>query len=230
MLNIENISIWYKPEKKIINNTGFSISEKSVVGLLGINGAGKSTLINTLSDVHEKYTASKITFNGKALKFSDEAFKLTRYTVFTEEQAFMYWTFDDYIAFIAKAYKKKLDTSYVDYLINGFNFSEYKKYELKDLSTGNKKKVFLITGLALMLPLLILDEPLDGLDFSSSEFLYEAINRHKQYGSVLMSSHIAESFEKTCDTILLLSHGKIQHKHMAKDVDIRTQLEGWLDE
>lgn len=230
MLNIEHITIWYKQGKNIINSTSLSIDENSVAGLLGINGSGKSTLINTMSDVHEKYTAEKTTFREKAFKFADEAFKSERYTVFTEEQAFMYWTFDDYIAFVAKAYKKKLNNAYVDYLINGFTFGEYKKYEIKDLSTGNRKKVFLITGFALQLPLLILDEPLDGLDFSSSEFLYEAINGYKPNGSVLMSSHIAESFEKTCDYILLLSNGKIQRKQIVQGVDIRTQLEGWLDE
>jgi ABC-2 type transport system ATP-binding protein len=99
---------------------------------LGINGAGKSTLINTLSDVHEKFSAGKITYQGGSRKFSDEAFKMSRYTVFTEEQAFMYWAFDDYIDFIAKAHKKALDRDYVDYLIGGFSFSEYRKYEIKD--------------------------------------------------------------------------------------------------
>ena len=230
MLNIERIKIWYKPEKNIIKDTSLAIGENSVTGLLGINGAGKTTLINAISDVHEKYTAQSITFKGESLKFSDEAFKMARYTVFTEEQAFMYWRFEDYIAFIAKAYKKKLETAYTDYLISGFNFGEYRKYELKDLSTGNRKKVFLITGFSLRLPLLILDEPLDGLDFSSSEFLYEAINGYKQYGSVLMSSHIAESFEKTCDCVLLLNDGKINQKQIMQGVDIRVQLEGWLDE
>ena len=230
MLTIEDITIWYKPGKNIIDSTGLSIDENTVAGLLGVNGAGKTTLINTLSDVHEKYSAGKITFRNDACVFSDEAFKLSRYTVFTEEQAFSYWTFDDYIAFIANAYKKSLDKEYVDYLITGFGFSDYRKYEIKDLSTGNRKKVFLITGFALKLPLLILDEPLDGLDFASSEFLYEAINGYKRYGAVLMSSHIAESFEKTCDYILLLSEGKIQRKQIVPGADLRVQLEGWLNE
>lgn len=230
MLDIEQIKAWYKPESDIIKGTGLSIDENSVAGLLGINGAGKSTLINTISDVHEKYTAEKIMFRGEAYKFSDEAFKLNRYTVFTEEQAFMYWTFSDYIVFIAKAYKRTLDYSYVEYLINGFHFGEYRNHELKDLSTGNRKKVFLITGFALCLPLLILDEPLDGLDFNSSEFLYEAINGYKQHGAILMSSHIAESFEKTCDYVLLLSDGKIQRKKLEQGANIRSQLEGWLNE
>lgn len=230
MLTVTQISIWYKPEVEIIKSADLTIGEKTVVGLLGINGAGKSTLINTISDVHEKYRAETICFRGQSVKFTDESFKMARYTVFTEEQAFMYWTFDNYIAFVAKAYKKQLDKSYVEFLINGFGFGEYRKYELKDLSTGNKKKAFLITGFALRLPLLILDEPLDGLDFKSSEFLYEAINGYRPYGSILMSSHIAESFEKTCDYVLLLNDGKLQQEQIQQGVDIRIQLEGWLGE
>lgn len=229
MLAIEQIRIWYKPGKDIIKGADVSMDENSVAGLLGINGAGKSTLINAISDVHEQYAANKITFRGRQYTFSDEIFKQSRYTVFTEEQAFMYWTFSDYVTFVAKAYKKKLDSAYVDDLIEGFHFGDYQKHELRGLSTGNKKKVFLITGFALRLPLLILDEPLDGLDFRSTEFLYEAINDYKQYGAILLSSHIAESFEKTCDYVLLLNEGKIQRMPIERGVDIRGQLEGWLD-
>jgi ABC-2 type transport system ATP-binding protein len=60
--------------------------------------------------------------------------------------------------------------------------------------------------------------------------LYEAINGYKQHGSVLMSSHIAESFEKTCDYILLLSGGKLQRNQLAPGMDIRAELEGWMDD
>lgn len=228
MLNVECIKIWYKTEKTIINETSFEINENEVVGFLGVNGAGKSTLINTLSDVHGKYSIEKLSFRGKEIKFADENFKLNRYTVFTEEQAFMYWNFNDYISFISKAYGKKIDKTYVDYLIHGFHFEDYINYDIKDLSTGNRKKVFLITGFSLKLPLIILDEPLDGLDFNSSEFLYEVLNGYKKHGSVIMSSHIAESFEKTCDTILLLNNSKITRKKIEPGMDIRKMLSGWF--
>lgn len=82
----------------------------------------------------------------------------------------------------------------------------------------------------MQLPLLILDEPLDGLDFNSSEFLYEVLRQHKKYGSVLMSSHIAESFERTCDKVLLLKQGKISAKYVSDHMDIRRELKGWLDD
>ncbi len=228
MLQLKNLSVWYQEEKHVIKGTDLTIEPNHVVGLLGINGAGKTTLINTISGVHTKYQADKILGEAGATGFAAEDFKKMRYTVFTEEQAFSYWDFWEYMEFLQKVYGKKMDQTYLDYLIEGFRFQKYENTLIKDLSTGNKKKVFLIGGFALQLPLLILDEPLDGLDFSGAEFLYEVMQGHKQYGSVLMSSHIAESFERTCDDILLLNHGKIIRKEFIPGMDIRQELGAWL--
>lgn len=228
MLHVKNLFVWYQEENSVIQGADLTIGSNRVVGLLGINGAGKTTLINTISGVHTKYQADGILGESGETRFAAEDFKKMRYTVFTEEQAFSYWNFWEYLAFIQKVYGKKLDREYLDYLIEGFRFQQYEKTLIGDLSTGNKKKVFLIGGFALKLPLLILDEPLDGLDFNGAEFLYEAMQGHKQYGSVLMSSHIAESFERTCDEILLLNHGKISRKEFVSGMDIRQELGAWL--
>lgn len=247
MLEFQNLSVWYtrqasriesvshscvryENKKNIIQHADFCIDAGSTVGLLGVNGAGKTTFINTLSGIHTKFEAGRMQFREKEITPMDHEFRLQRYTVFTDEQAFKYWTFSEYTAYIEKVYQKKTDADYLDYLINGFRLGEYRHEFIKNLSTGNKKKVFLITGLALQLPLLLLDEPLDGLDFSSSEFLYEVLREHKKYGSVLMSSHIAESFEQTCDKILLLDKGRISSRMITGHTDIRKELKEWLYE
>ncbi|MBE6047252.1 MAG: hypothetical protein E7213_02395 [Clostridium sp.] len=115
-------------------------------------------------------------------------------------------------------------------LVKGFGFEKYLNYYFKDLSTGNRKKAFLIIGFALELPLLILDEPLDGLDYLASEYLYKEIIEYKKYGSVLMSSHIAESIEKTCDKLLVLNEGKIESYKFESGDKVRDLLEGWLND
>lgn len=230
MIDVSGLSLWYAKSKHIINDASFTLPAHQAIGLLGINGAGKTTLINFLSGVHRGCSSDTITYNGNELSVQDVAYKSERYTVFTEEQAFSYWSFEDYIRFVHRTYDQPLEQPFVEALIEGFGFSEYRKYKVKDLSTGNRKKVFLITGFSLRLPLLILDEPLDGLDFQSSEYLYSAINKYKSFGSVLMSSHIAESFEKTCDHILLLDKGHIAEKDFQSGMDIRDQLAGWLHE
>lgn len=230
MLECKNLTVWYTSQKKIINGADFSVDAGSVTGLLGINGAGKTTLIQTVSGIHKNYETDAVLVYHKKSNFMDQEFRFGRYTVFTDEQAFQYWTFQEYIKYMEKVYTKKIQGEYVRYLVDGFRFGKYQDQWIKNLSTGNKKKAFLIAGFALQLPLLILDEPLDGLDFQAAEFLYEVLKEHKKYGSVLMSSHIAESFERTCDKVLLLSHGKISTRWITGQTDIRKELKGWLDD
>ena len=93
MLECKNLSIWYTNEKKIMDHVDFSVDDHRVIGLLGINGAGKTTLINTISGIHTKYEADSILVNQQESDFMDHNFRLSRYTVFTDEQAFQYWTF-----------------------------------------------------------------------------------------------------------------------------------------
>ena len=80
---------------------------------------------------------------------------------------------------------------------------------IKELSLGNRKKVYLITGFALRTDLLLLDEPVNGLDFQSTEALYKLIKEYKEYGTVLFSSHILESVTLTADKVVILENGKI---------------------
>ena len=68
------------------------------------------------------------------------------------------------------SYGRKL--SDIDELIYGFRFEEYTDSLLKELSTGNLKKVYLITAFALKPKLLILDESVNGLDFQSTEIIF----------------------------------------------------------
>ena len=180
MLSIKNLSIWYKKEKNVIDHGSFQVDSNCIIGLLGINGAGKTTLMNTISGIHTKFGAEEFKYNGKEISFSQDEFRKMRYTVFTDEQAFKYWTFAEYKNYIEKVYKTKMEEGYLQYLIEGFQFGDYQKQYIQNLSTGNKKKVFLIAGFALQLPLLILDEPLDGLDFAAAEFLYQVLLEHKK--------------------------------------------------
>ncbi|WP_251861390.1 ABC transporter ATP-binding protein [Clostridium sp. Marseille-Q2269] len=228
MLTIQGLQAWYDKNIPILSDISFTLSDNSVVGLLGLNGAGKTTLLNTISGVHSGYKYSKLNYNGEDFNFEDIKWKKKRYTVFTEEQAFSYWSFNEYLHFIEKVYDKKINNNHLEELIKGFTFEKYINYPMKDLSTGNKKKVFLITGFSLELPFLILDEPLDGLDFLSSNFLYEEILQYKKFGTILMSSHIAESIEKTCHKVIILKEGHCKLHNLSKTENLTDSLEVWL--
>lgn len=102
-------------------------------------------------------------------------------------------------------------------MVEGFSFKEHYDKACKDLSMGNKKKFFTIAALSLKLPLVFLDEPVDGLDFESTDFLYKIIRDYKKYGSIFMSTHILESINESCDSLVLLKDGILSDKKILED-------------
>lgn len=225
LLTIKNLDTWYSSEKKVLRSLSLELAEHEVVGLIGLNGAGKTTFIKVLSGLLTTFSSDGIWFYGRSIKFRERNFKLRRYTVFAEDNSFQYFTFREYLSYVFSAYKKNLPD--VSELIHGFRFDDYVDVLLKDLSTGNRKKAFLITAFALKPELLLLDEPVNGLDFESTEYLYKQIAGYKEHGTILFSSHVLESITLTSDRVFVLEDGQIRQTFeggQINAVDIREAL------
>ena len=228
ILELQNLRAWYSQGKNVLSGFSLQLRPHEVVGLIGLNGAGKTTFLKTLSGLHEGFRCDGIRLNGQPTAFRDKGFKLSRYTVFAEDNSFQYFTFREYLSYAAAAYKMKLPD--VAELVRGFHFEDYTDTLLKDLSTGNKKKAFLITAFALQRPLLLLDEPVNGLDFQSTEYLYQLIAGYKEYGTVLFSSHILESITLTSDRVLVLEEGQIRQSFAGGEINAANIREALHDE
>lgn len=150
-----------------------------------------------------------VMFMGSETNFRNNDFKKKRYVVFSEDDSLEYFTFDEYLKYVEKTYGKKTESTEVERLSAAFNFDSYRSVLMKNLSLGNKRKAYLITAFALKPELLLLDEPVNGLDFQSTEALYEQISSYRKYGSILFSSHILESVTLTCDKVCILENGNI---------------------
>lgn len=208
LLTVKNLSAWYSNEKMVLSDFSLELAGQEVVGLIGLNGAGKTTFLKVLSGLLPDFRSEGILFSGKPVTPRKRAFKMCRYTVFAEDHSFPYFTFREYLSYVFSAYKKEIPD--ISALIQGFHFEDYTNILLKDLSTGNRKKAFLITAFALKPELLFLDEPVNGLDFQSTEYLYQQIAGYKEHGTILFSSHILESITLTSDRVLVLENGKIK--------------------
>lgn len=217
ILTIRNLSAWYNAEKMVLTALSLDLAEHEVVGLIGLNGAGKTTFLKVLSGLHPAFCSEGILFCGRSINVRERDFKLRRYTVFAEDNSFQYFTFREYLSYVFSAYKRELPD--VSGLIQGFHFEGYADVLLKDLSTGNRRKAFLITAFALKPELLFLDEPVNGLDFESTEYLYQQIAGYKEYGTVLFSSHILESITLTSDRVFVLEDGKIRQTFESGQID-----------
>lgn len=208
LLTVKNLSAWYNDGKTALSDLSLELAGREAAGLIGLNGAGKTTFLKVLSGLLPTFRSDGIFFMGKPVTPKERAFKMCRYTVFAEDNSFPYFTFREYLSYVFSAYKKGIPD--LSALIQGFHFEDSTDILLKDLSTGSRKKAFLITAFALKPELLFLDEPVNGLDFQSTEYLYRQIAGYKEHGTVLFSSHILESITLTSDRVFVLGNGKIR--------------------
>lgn len=216
LLSLKNLSVWYTADSPVLSGLSLTLGAHEVVGLIGLNGAGKTTFIKTVAGLLTGYRLDSAAWEGNRFSFRDKAFKQSRYIVFAEDCSFQYFTFREYLAYAAACYGVPLPD--VAGLVKGFHFEGYTNVLLKGLSTGNLKKAYLITAFALRPKLLLLDEPVNGLDFQGTEFLYQLIDSYKPYGTILFSSHILESICLTCDRVLVLEHGRISQTFTGKEI------------
>ena len=216
LLSLNNLSVWYAADHPVLSNFSLDLRTNEVVGLIGLNGAGKTTFMKTVAGLLSGYRLDSAVWAGHSFSFRDKAFKRNRYIVFAEDRSFQYFTFREYLTYAASSYGVPLPE--VSALVAGFHFEDYTDVLLKELSTGNLKKAYLITAFALRLKLLLLDEPVNGLDFQSTEFLYRLMSGYKEYGTILFSSHILESICLTSDRVLVLEHGRISRSFTGKEI------------
>lgn len=217
LLTLINLNVWYTRGKPVLDNFSVGLATNEVVGLIGLNGVGKTTFIKALSGILNGFQIENALWQGRPFSFRDTDFKKERYTVFAEDHSFQFFTFQEYVSYVAASYKTKM--SGIDELVRGFHFEEYTDVLLKELSTGNLKKAYLITAFALKPKLLLLDEPVNGLDFQSTEYLYRLINNYRQYGTILFSSHILESICLTSDRVLVLDQGQIAKSFAGQEIE-----------
>lgn len=227
LIVLKNLSAWYSQDSPVLSNLSIELGRKEVVGLIGLNGAGKTTFIKTMSGLLSGFRLESAVYNGRAFSFRDRDFKRSRYTVFAEDHSFAYFTFHEYLSYAAASYDKSAPD--VSALAEGFHLGGYDDVLLKELSTGNLKKAYLITAFALQPELMLLDEPVNGLDFQSTEYLYQLMRSYKQYGTILFSSHILESISLTSDRALVLEEGHIKHSFSGSEMEAGMIREVLLD-
>lgn len=216
LLSLNSLSVWYTADHPVLSDFSLELGLNEVVGLIGLNGAGKTTFIKTVAGLLPGYHLNSAIWNGHSFSFRDKDFKRDRYIVFAEERSFQYFTFREYLVYVAASYDVPLPD--VSNLVRGFHFEDYTNVLLKELSTGNLKKAYLITAFAIRPKLLLLDEPVNGLDFQSTEFLYQLMGGYKQYGTLLFSSHILESICLTSDRVLVLEQGRISRTFTGEEI------------
>ena len=195
-----------------LSGLDLKIMPGEIYGLLGPNGSGKSTMIKIIVGLLEPTSGSVRVFGQDPATNPVEVKSTIGYVA---ESAMLYDSltprdFFEFVSSVRKIDQKKANER-VARLATAFNLSQYYDSPIATLSMGTKQKVSIIAALMHEPSLLLLDEPLNGLDAKSSRILKDLISFHieKNKGAVLFSTHIMEIAEHICTRIGIIYQGKI---------------------
>jgi len=196
---------------KAVNGISFDVKKGEVFGLLGPNGAGKTTTIKLLLGLLEPNEGT-IKIMGLNPEIDEVQIKSRVGYVSEEPLIFKSLTPKDLFNFIASIRKLNSEetSERAQEYMESLGALEYYDQLVATLSHGNKQKIQIISSILHDPDLLILDEPLSGLDAKSVKVVKEIIDIHiENGGAVLFSTHIMEIAEDLCDRIAILNRGKI---------------------
>ncbi|AMA74149.1 MULTISPECIES: ABC transporter ATP-binding protein [Aneurinibacillus] len=208
VLTVKNLSKTYG-EYKAVHPLTFCIRPGEIHGLLGPNGAGKTTTIKMIIGVLEK-TSGDIEINGISLQEEPVRAKRNVFYVPDHPVLFEKMTGKDFLSFMADLYGVDYCSSLVEIesVINRFQLTPHLAKSIGEMSLGTRQKLLLTAGLMVRAPLLILDEPIVGLDPESILYFKECLREYAQQGgAVLFSTHLLFMAQELCTHLVVMKQG-----------------------
>ncbi len=205
MIKVTNVTKHFG-DFKVLNDISLNVPKGSIYGLVGPNGAGKTTIINHINGVL-KPESGTITVNGEPV-FDNSKLKETILNISDDWFYYSTFTVKQMADFYRDLYPRFNDARY-EVLKNVFKIDD--KKQLRKFSKGMKKQVAFWLSLCAMPDLLILDEPLDGLDpVMRKQVLNLVISDVAERGlTVLVSSHNLRELEDICDYVGIIHKGEM---------------------
>lgn len=210
IIQIRNLSKYYGT-KQVLKNLSLDIYPGQVIGYIGPNGAGKSTTVKILTGLIPEFTG-EVLVNGISMQNDPQQIK--KLIGYVPENAELYEVLTpmEYLDFIGKLYdmdEEQLHTRAAR-LLTAFGLGTNKDDRMDTFSKGMRQKVLLISGIIHNPQIIILDEPLSGLDANAVIMIKELIMRLSQEGkTIFYCSHVMDVVEKVSDRILLINKGEI---------------------
>jgi len=207
MLTVTNLKKQYDTVLAV-DNVSLSVGSGQILGLLGPNGAGKTTTIRMILNIIQP-DAGLITYDGKP--FDDDFRNLVGYL--PEERGLYRKSRVTptllYFAALKGIGAEEGRRRIYDWL-KRFELLNYHDHKIEELSKGNQQKIQFIISILHDPQLIILDEPFSGLDPVNQIVLKNILAELKQKGkAIIFSTHQMDHAEKLCDTICLITQGKV---------------------
>jgi len=207
-----------------VRNVNFHIGPGQVLGYLGPNGSGKSTTVKLLTGLLEP-TRGQVLFSGKNIHDNLVSYRKRLGYVPEEANLYGYMTGEEYLAMVGtfREMPSHILRHRMNKLLELLSLAEHRHVPMSSYSKGMRQRILLIAALMDDPEILILDEPLSGLDaVSSLVFRYLIQGLCLQGKAIFYCSHVLEVVEKVCTQLLILQKGEVI-AHGSID-DVRRQI------
>jgi ABC-2 type transport system ATP-binding protein len=194
-----------------VHEVSFSLQPGQVLGYLGPNGSGKSTTVKMITGLLQP-TRGKVLFEGRDIQKDLVAFRKRLGYVPEEANLYPYLTGEEYLEMVgtlrgmpAGKMKEKIAV-----LLELFSLYAHRQVSLGSYSKGMRQRILLIAAMMDNPDVLVLDEPLSGLDVTSTLVFKNLIQSFSARGkAIFYCSHVLEIVEKVCSQLLVLRKGQV---------------------
>jgi len=209
IVEIKNLTIEY-PGVKAVDNVSFSIEQNDFLGIIGPNGAGKSTLFSCMLGLNNQYDGS-ISFFGKNIRESKKYLKDVGYV---PQKPIFEKNFPATVREVVRmGLRQKSDENRVDKVLQDVWIHELSHKRIGELSGGQQQRVFIAKALVGEPKILILDEPVTGIDTQSTELFYGILRElnKKQNLTIIWSSHDLDAVNRLANKVACLDRTLFFH-------------------
>lgn len=211
-----------------VNDLSFEIGPGEIVGLLGPNGSGKTTTVRMILGLLEP-DEGQVLVDGFDPQL--QPLDVKRRVGYVSEEPILYQAMTPREVYELVASVRELDAEAaqqrLERYLGSLDAASALDTVIATLSRGNKQKVQIIAALLHQPELLILDEPLTGLDAKAVRVFKEIVALHRERGcSVLFSTHILEVAEELCSRIAVINKGRMVAMGTVAELERRAQSAG----
>ena len=211
MLEIKGLTKYYR-NVAVVDDVSFSVRPGEVTGYLGPNGSGKSTTVKMITTLLQP-SRGRVLLDGCNIRDDLAVFKRRLGYVPEEPILYSYMTGLEFLQLMGRL--RRLPESLVERKANDllelFSLHAYRHAPISAYSKGMKQRVLISAALLHNPDVLILDEPLSGIDVTSAQLFQHLLSELAREGKIILYiSHVLEVVEKVCAQVVIIYKGKIR--------------------